>query len=108
MPDNQEQTFPFDATIFDQCTGEDVVLSGEIHEVISTNTDANGNFHSHENFNFENVSGVGLVTGTEYHLTGQFSHDSINESNSFEETITTTSNLISQGPMSNDFLHVTF
>src|ERR1043165_821577 len=70
MTDTQEEFVPFAGTIFDQCTGEEVAFTGAVHVVTSTNIDANGDFHAHEVFTFEHVTGIGLTTGETYSLVG--------------------------------------
>jgi hypothetical protein len=55
-------TIPLDAIVFNNCTGEEVELSGTIHLVSQTQRDGSEVGH----FNYQNVSGVGLTSGTTY------------------------------------------
>ena len=55
-------TIPLDAIRSGDCTGEDVQLSGTIHLVSQTQPD--GSIVGH--INYQNVSGVGLTSGTTY------------------------------------------
>src|ERR671921_3051943 len=55
-------TIPLDVIRSGDCTGEDVQLSGTIHLVSQTQRD--GSVVGH--FNYQNVSGVGLTSGTTY------------------------------------------
>jgi hypothetical protein len=54
-------TIPLEA-IVSNCTGEEVELSGTIHLVSQTQRDGSEVGH----FNWQNVSGVGLTSGTTY------------------------------------------
>ena len=55
-------TIPLDVIRSGDCTGEDVELSGTIHLVSQTQRDGSEVGH----FNYQNVSGVGLTSGTTY------------------------------------------
>ena len=55
-------TIPLDAITSNTCKGEDVELSGTIHLVSQIQRD--GSIVGH--FNYQNVSGVGLRSGTTY------------------------------------------
>jgi hypothetical protein len=55
-------TIPLDVIRSGDCTGEDVDLSGTIHLVSQTQRDGSEVGH----FNWQNVSGVGLTSGTKY------------------------------------------
>jgi hypothetical protein len=57
---------PPNSVLFDACTGEGVHVTGTIHRVTVTTVDANGGTHMEMHFNVQGVSGVGLVTGTQY------------------------------------------
>lgn len=58
-------TLPLDVIRSADCTGEDVALSGTIHLV--SHTQADGSTVGH--FNYQNVTGVGLTSGTRYRAT---------------------------------------
>jgi hypothetical protein len=55
-------TIPLDVIRSGDCTGEDVQLSGTIHLVSQTQPDGSEVGH----INYQNVSGVGLTSGTTY------------------------------------------
>jgi len=55
-------TIPLEVIRSGDCTGEDVELSGTIHLVSQTQRDGSEVGH----FNWQNVSGVGLTSGTTY------------------------------------------
>jgi hypothetical protein len=55
-------TIPLEAIVFNNCTGEEVELSGTIHLVSQTQRDGSEVGH----FNWQHVSGVGLTSGTTY------------------------------------------
>jgi hypothetical protein len=104
---------PANTVIFDSCTGEGVHVTGSIHAVTVATVDADGGTHTDFHFNVQGVSGVGLVTGTQY----RGIHTETHSSNSDEPTpseITTRIDikLISEGDSSNltirdVLLHVT-
>ena len=52
------------------CTGEPVLLRGTIHAAGHFTVDGRGGIHIESHLNPQGYSGVGLVTGTKYQLTG--------------------------------------
>ena len=56
---------PPPAGVFNACTGEHVLVSGEFHLIVRLVTSQNGNSHFRVHSQV-NVKGVGAVTGTEY------------------------------------------
>ena len=52
------------------CTGEPVLLSGIIHAAGHFTVDDRGGIHIESHLNPQGYSGVGLDTGTKYHLNG--------------------------------------
>jgi hypothetical protein len=67
-------TFPISLTVFVPCaaggTGENVALSGNLHDLFTVTFDGNGGFHLYASDNPQGVSGVGLTTGNKYQGTG--------------------------------------
>lgn len=99
-------TIPLNAIRSNDCTGEQVELSGTIHLVSQTQRD--GSIVGH--FNYQQVSGVGLTSGTEYRGS---TVDNFRLSEPFPSDITSVSSfhLIGQGTednlLVNDLLHIT-
>jgi hypothetical protein len=52
----------------DLCTGEQFLLSGQFVVVTRQGTDASGGFHQISTHVAQGIDGVGLTTGTRYHL----------------------------------------
>jgi len=93
---------PPNRVIFDQCTNEGVLVTGEIHRVTVTTVDANGGTHTEMHFNVEDVSGVGLITGTHYRGIHTETHSSnVNGSGASESTTVIDIKLIAEGSASN-------
>jgi hypothetical protein len=67
------ESIPLDALVFVPCSasgqGEDVTLQGRLHVLDSVQINAN-TVHVKQQFNPQDVSGVGSVTGTKYRGTG--------------------------------------
>jgi hypothetical protein len=85
------------------CTGEQVELSGTIHLV--SQVQSNGSVVGH--FNYQNVSGVGLTSGTTYRSS---SVDNIRLADPFPSDVTSVSSfrLISPGEEGNLLVNVVF
>jgi hypothetical protein len=107
-------TIPFEATQFVPCAnggaGEDIHVSGPLHELASVTLDGHGGFHTHVLFNLQGVSGVGLTTGNKYQGTGIQEVD-FNGTVGSTFTFVNNFNLIGQGPGNNfklrEFEHFT-
>jgi hypothetical protein len=56
--------------LFDDCTGEDVELSGDVHTLIRTTVDSRGGIHVGASFSASDVNGVGLSSGNTYQFHG--------------------------------------
>lgn len=99
---NTTVPIPPNRVLFDSCTGEGVLVTGEIHQVIVQTTDANGGTHTDMEFNVEGVSGIGLITGTQYRGIHTETHSS-NSSDSGASEFTTVIDikLIAEGSASN-------
>src|SRR5215211_5830985 len=96
-------TIPLDVVRSGDCTGEDVQLSGTIHLVSQTQPDGSEVGH----FNYQNVSGVGLTSGTTYRAS---TVDTFRLEAPFPSDITSVSSfhLISQGKQDNLLVNVLF
>jgi hypothetical protein len=96
-------TMPIDFIRSNDCTGEQVELSGTIHLVSQTQRD--GSIVGH--FNYQNVRGVGLTSGTTYRAS---TIDTFRLKAPFPSDITSVSSfhLISQGTQDNLLVHVLF
>jgi hypothetical protein len=96
-------TFPVSFSVVNPCNGETVVVSGNEHDTLHMTMDGNGGFHGVFHMNLQDVSGVG-DQGNTYRIPATF-HDNINGKVGEEETLTATSNVISQGSAPNFLLH---
>lgn len=59
------QTAPFAATAFNDCTGEDVLLEGNVHTVVHFG-ESGDRLHLGEDVRFTGMKGTALVTGAQY------------------------------------------
>jgi hypothetical protein len=70
----QSSIFPIDIVVFVPCAnggaGEFVELTGNLHDLFSVSTNANGGFHIKFLDNPQGVIATGLTTGAKYHATG--------------------------------------
>ena len=96
-------TIPLNAIRSNDCTDEQVQLSGNIHLVSQTQRD--GTVVGH--FNYQGVSGVGLTSGTEYRAS---TVDNFRISEPFPSDINSVSSfhLIGQGTEENLLVNVLF
>ena len=86
---------------------EPVLLSGNLHEVTHITIDSAGNTHVHMLTNAQGVTGVGLVSGTQYRGTGA-TESTINDNTlPFETTRVNNFRIIGQGPVDNLLVHAT-
>ena len=96
--------------IFDDCTGENILFTGKVHDTENITMNPNGSFHLTITENFAGVQGVGQTTGMIYRFPGAVSITE-NLTAAQEETETLTQNLISLGSASNEqarvLLHIT-
>ncbi len=105
-------SIPLDLTVFVPCAdggaGEDIQLSGFLHVLISTTVDNNGGVHFSEQFNPQDVSGVGLTTGDKYRATGLTRDDfSTTSSGLVQFSFVNRFDMIGQGPGNNFSVHET-
>jgi hypothetical protein len=102
---------PMDLNAYIPCaaggTGEQVLLTGNLHIVISWISEQSGGYHfiMHQ---YQGVSGYGSKTGDKYQLTGgnRMVSNALRGPTVF--TYTNTFNIIGQGPGNNAMLHVTY
>jgi hypothetical protein len=85
------------------CSGEDVEISGTVH--LLNKTLADGSILSH--FNYQNVKGVGLTSGTTYRVSAV---DQVKLSAPFPTSVHSVQSfhLISAGPDGNLLVHVLY
>jgi hypothetical protein len=100
-----EDTFvAIDQTVEDQCTGEDVALTGGLHMHISMTFTGN-TLHVHSHGTFSDMDGVGLSSGDQYTATGASNSElNGNAEGEEEETFVASTNLISAGAALNQRL----
>jgi len=101
---------PVDEQVFVPCanndTGDTIQLSGTAHEVFDVTVDNTGGFHLHENSNGQDITGVSLTTGAEYHAGGgDVSTLNVNGKVGFEQEFSNTFTLIGEGTAANLILH---
>ena len=61
------------------CTGEPVVMDGQVHLVTTTTPNTDGSFHVHTHINTQGVSGTGLISGDPYNF-----NDGVNQDGNFD------------------------
>jgi hypothetical protein len=104
---------PLDQIVDNPCTGEPLLLTGELHFLFHETVDANGGLHVQIHFQPQGVSGTGLVSGEQYRGVGVTrSEEYIPPGEVREFTSVNRFYLISAGPSDNlqetATLHVTF
>lgn len=103
--------FPIDIVVFVPCAnggaGEEVYLTGSLHDLFHVTFDTRGGFHVTGHNNPQGVRGIGLTTGVKYQGTGvtRF-HD--NGKVGFESTFVNNFRIIGQGPGNNFMVHENF
>src|SRR5215470_4548233 len=100
---------PFAALVFIDCAPDIVLISGNLHVLISQEVDSNGGVHLKSHFQPQGIDGVGLLTGDTYHATG-VTQEHINDhsGNAFEDTFVNNFRIIGQGSGNNFLVHTTF
>lgn len=102
------EKYAFDMMAWVPCAndgaGENVTLSGEMHELWTVTLDGNGGFHLKMHFNPQGVTGTGDVTGAKYNATG-VTQDQLNGRIGFEYTYVNNFRIIGQGKGNNLTIH---
>lgn len=97
------QTITLNAVEVNSCAGEVITLNGQIHTVTHVTLAPNGGRHTKMHQNFENVTGTGALSLTNYRAVSVNNH-TFNNNGSNAQNETTNINrvrLISQGPGDN-------
>lgn len=93
---------PLAVPFFNTCTGRSLLISGTLHIVHTATSDASGGTHTTSHGNFQNVSGVDLVTGDQYRAISALSGNSnINATGQRESRTFSVLKLVGQGPANN-------
>jgi hypothetical protein len=114
----QVSTFPFSFTLTPgeyPCLQEDVLIDGELHEVLRFTFDASGGRHRATLITPQGLTGLGLTTGTVYRVTGP-GHSTFNDDDLVapvrERTFYDVINLVGPGQATNLLVrtgfHLTF
>jgi len=102
--------FPIDLTVFVPCAngglGEDVELSGTLHDLISVTINDNS-LHVKTHDQPQGISGTGLVTGDKYQATG-VTQEEFNTSFGLQDTFVNNFRIIGQGNGNNFLVHENF
>ncbi len=101
-------TVPFVLDDINPCTGEPVVIAGELHITERVTIDAQGGLHFTYSLVPDNVRGVGASGAVYKAVGGARAHFNLTAGGSLNDTYTNTFNLISQGDGDNFVEHVTF
>ena len=105
------QKFPVEILVFVPCAnggaGEEVLLSGNIHDVFHVTFTPSGSFRISGSDNPQGVSGIGLTTGAKYQGTG-ITRFNFGGRVGFEETDVNNFRIIGQGPGNNFLIHENF
>lgn len=104
----------YDQTIFVHCAaggaGEDVRITGTVHEVLVFTVDENGGFHGVFHAQPMGIKAVGQTTGDIYQATG-VSMEQFNNLDGYTDTIVESFKIIGPGPGNNfvvqEVLHLT-
>jgi len=99
---------PIAIGVFIPCSGDFVVLTGDLHTLITSETDANGGIHFKSHFQPQGISGIGVPSGDKYQGTG-VTQSQTNDSSSlaFETTFINNFRIIGQGKGNNFLVHQT-
>jgi hypothetical protein len=100
---------PFEQVVSVPCadggSGEDVLLTGFLHVLITETVDHEGSVHTTTHFQPMGVAGTGLTTGDVYHATG-ITRDAVNGLDvPREETFVNNFRLIGEGKGNNLLIH---
>src|SRR5215471_45324 len=99
---------PFAAAVLIRCVPEVVVLTGELHILITQEVDSDGGIHVKTHFQPQGISGLGTVTGVKYQGTGERQeHFNVRSSPAIEDTFVNNFRIIGQGPGNNLLVQTT-
>ena len=103
---------PIDLFVFVPCAlggaGEEIHLTGNLHELMHFTANANGGFQVESHFQPQGLSGTGSTSGDKYQGTG-VTRDHFKVSGlPFEETYVNNFRMIGQGPGNNFLTHENF
>ena len=105
---NENDSVPFNLTLSIPCAnngaGEDVILTGYLHALISVTANKAGGFHVKTHFQPQGVKGIGLITGDSYNATG-VTQDEFNVAAGYEETFVNNFRIIGQKSGNNFLVH---
>ena len=97
-------------TITNPCNGEDVNVSGNVHMTIGVTTDGNGGSHLRIHINNQDVSGIGVDTGSRYQIPTTLDSSAYFGS-ATTMTLTVNARVVAQGSTPNfnmrELIHVT-
>ncbi len=107
----QVTNFPITLPVFIPCAngglGEEVLLSGNLHDVFHVTSDGNGGFHVKTHDSPQGMSGVGLTTGLKYQATG-VTQENFDIKVNQHDTFVNNFRIIGQGPGNNFDIHNNF
>jgi hypothetical protein len=107
----QNSSFPIDLIFFVACAnggaGEEVALSGSLHDLFHVTLDGSGGLHVKTHSNPQGISGIGLTTGAKYQATG-VTQEQFNAKIGEQDTFINNFRLIGQGPGNNFLVHENF
>jgi hypothetical protein len=105
------EAVPFEQTVNVPCAngglGEDVVLSGFLHVLVTATQDAAGNVHSTTHFQPMGIAGTGATTGDVYRATGITRDEANGLDMPFETTFVNNFRLVGPGKGNNALVHET-
>lgn len=101
-----ETSVPVAITVFIPCAADTVLLTGNLHILMTITSDSNGGFHFSSLFNPQGISGIGSPSGAKYQGTGETRFDTQTSGPPpFNFTFVNNFNIIGQGPGNNFLVH---
>jgi hypothetical protein len=106
------EAVPFEMTVSVPCAngglGEDVLVTGFLHVLITATLDGSGSLHTTTHFQPMGVAGTGLATGDVYRATGITRDQANGLTMPFETTFVNNFRIIGPGKGNNLLTHETF
>jgi hypothetical protein len=100
---------PFEQVVTVPCanggTGEDVLLTGFLHVLVTGTLDANGSLHMTTHFQPMGVAGTGQTTGDDYRATGVTQDEANDLDIPFERTFVNNFRILGPGKGNNFLVH---